>query len=175
MWLRDQLPDDFPNFRVMIYGYDTSMTDSDSHQTLDDLARTFVQHLKLVGRAEYSAKPCVIFAHSLGGILVKRALYYMARSADQDDFVLQKIKMTVFFGVPNRGMQVTHLLSMVKGQPNEGLVNTLSVDSPYLNILDEGFAGIAAYRSMRIVSAYETKRTATTVVRTTHSPGRGID
>jgi len=115
MWLRDQLPDDFPRFRVMIYGYDTCLTNSDSHQSLDDLARTFVQHLKSIGRAEYSAKPCVIFAHSLGGILVKRALYYMAGSGDEEDFVLQKIKLAIFFGVPNRGMQVKHCSPWSKG------------------------------------------------------------
>jgi hypothetical protein len=164
MWLRDQLPDDFPEFRVMIYGYDTSLTNSDSHQSLDDLARTFVQHLKSIGRAQYSAKPCIIFAHSLGGILVKRALYYMARSGDEEDFVLQKMKLSIFFGVPNRGMQVKHLLSMVKGYPNEALVNTLSIDSSYLNMLDEGFAGISAFRTMRIVSAYETRRSPTAIV-----------
>ncbi|EAW19530.1 uncharacterized protein NFIA_026040 [Aspergillus fischeri NRRL 181] len=39
MWLRDALPLDFPNARILIYGYDTRLVQSSSFQNLTDLGR----------------------------------------------------------------------------------------------------------------------------------------
>lgn len=39
MWLRDDLPLDIPGARILIYGYDTLLTQSSSFQTLTDLGR----------------------------------------------------------------------------------------------------------------------------------------
>jgi hypothetical protein len=39
MWLRDALPLDFPNARILIYGYDTQVVQSSSFQNLIDLGR----------------------------------------------------------------------------------------------------------------------------------------
>jgi hypothetical protein len=39
MWLRDALPLDFPNARILIYGYDTRLLQSSSFQNLTDLGR----------------------------------------------------------------------------------------------------------------------------------------
>jgi len=54
MWLRDQLPFDFPNVRIMIYGYDTKLLKSESFQTIDDIATSFISKLKSVGKAQRS-------------------------------------------------------------------------------------------------------------------------
>lgn len=39
MWLRDALPLDIPNARILIYGYDTQLVRSSSFQNLSDLGR----------------------------------------------------------------------------------------------------------------------------------------
>lgn len=156
MWLRDQLPNDFKNMRVMTYGYDTALFDSESLQDIDDLARTFITHLKTIGRAEISATPLVLLAHSLGGIIVKRALSYLAASGEAENFMLSKVKLLLCFGVPNQGMHIEHLLAMTKGRPNDIIVNSLSTTSHYLEQIDKSFSGIAIHRSIRLVSAYET-------------------
>lgn len=39
MWLRDALPLDFPNARILIYGYNTGLVRSSSFQNLTDLGR----------------------------------------------------------------------------------------------------------------------------------------
>jgi hypothetical protein len=158
MWLRDQLPNDFRTIRCMLYGYDTKLLGSNSFQNIDDLARSFISHLKTIGRAEYSARPLLLLGHSLGGILVKRALVYLAGSGETETFMLGKIRLFITFGVPNRGMRNDHLLAIVKSRPNTDLISTLSIHSSFLTILDEAFSGIALHRNIRLVSAYETEK-----------------
>ena len=46
MWLRDSLPKDLPNLRVLLYGYDSGLEDSDSNQNVSVIADSFVGHLR---------------------------------------------------------------------------------------------------------------------------------
>ena len=146
----------------MIYGYDTKIISSASFQSVDDLARTFVSHLKTIGRAEYSARPLVILGHSLGGIVMKRTFLYLAGAGEVEVAMLTKIKLFIAFGVPNRGMWIDHLLTIAGSSPVKDLVETLSEKSggsSYLSLLDEHFSGIARHYNIQIVSAYETEKT----------------
>ena len=163
MWLRDRLPHDVPGLRSIIYGYDTSLNKSKSFQTIDDLAMAFVTNLKSIGRAAPSAKRSIILAHSLGGIVLKQALTLLANS-DRDSRVLETICQIIFFGTPNKGMNMSHLLSIVEGQPNEPLLKLLSPGSTYLSELDHRFGGISILRQIEILSVFETKTSATTEV-----------
>lgn len=45
MWLRDSLPRDMPNLRVMLYGYESRLEGSDSCQNISVIAGSFVGHL----------------------------------------------------------------------------------------------------------------------------------
>lgn len=169
VWLRDRLPKDVPAIRPIIYGYDTQLVKSESVQTIDDLAGSFIARLKSIGRALLLAKPLIIIAHSLGGILLRNALIQMASSGDEEAFILKSIKMIIFFGVPSRGMQMSHLQPMVEGQPNQHLVNLLSPDSDHLLSLSQQSSNIAILHRIRLVSAYETKRSRTTQVYSPHA------
>lgn len=166
MWLRDQLPHDFPSIRVMIYGYDTKLLKSESFKTIDDIAISFIDHLRDIGKALPSTKPILILAHSLGGIIVKRALCDLADSRESEHFMLSQIKMVMFFGVPSLGMKMSSLLPMVNGQPNRSLIECLSDDctNGYLQSLNESFSGISQLQEIRLVSAFETERTRTVIV-----------
>jgi len=167
MWLRDQLPHDFPNVRVLIYGYDTRLLRSDSFQTIDDLAVSLIAQLRGIGKTQTFTKPLLIFAHSLGGLLVKKALCLLARSGDPEAFMLDRVRLVVSFGVPSDGMSTEYLEHMVDGQPNQYLVECLSQDDPhgFLQALKESFYGIAHLRRIRLISAYETRQTRTAKVR----------
>jgi hypothetical protein len=46
VWLRDFLPKDVPNTRVLLYGYDTTLDKSDSKQSIVDLAKTLLELIK---------------------------------------------------------------------------------------------------------------------------------
>lgn len=45
MWLRDSLPKNLPNIRVLLYGYDSGLDESDSNQNISVIADSFVGHL----------------------------------------------------------------------------------------------------------------------------------
>ena len=158
MWLRDQLPRDVPKLRSFIYGYDTKLFKSRSFQDLNDIARSFIASLKELRRSLSPAKPLFILAHSLGGIVVKRALVVLAHDgSDEEKMVLRSVKGLVFFGVPHRGMEISHFLAMVENQPNEDLIRTtLSPNSSLLPELSKEFSEIAVRFKGNIRYVYET-------------------
>jgi hypothetical protein len=164
MWLRDRLPQEMPTVRSIIYGYDTSLIGSESVKGVDDISLALITKLKAIGIISPFAKPLLFLAHSLGGIVLKQAMVMMARTGNSSNLMIDSICGIVFFGVPNHGMKVSHLLPMVEDRPNAHLVDLLSTSSDYLQSLDQQFSGITTYKSIRILSAYETKRSATTQV-----------
>lgn len=158
MWLRDRLPQDVPQLRSLIYGYDTKLFKSHSFQDLDDIAWSLIASLKEIRRSLSSAKPLVLLAHSLGGIVVKRVLVLLEQEGrDEEKDILNSVKGLAFFGVPHKGMEISHLLAMVAKQPNEDLISrTLSTDSKLLSDLDQQFANIALRLNDNIKVFYET-------------------
>lgn len=74
MWLRDSLPADFENARILIYGYDSQVHGSTSFQDLESLAsslRNHVEAIKPLTRSLYET-PIIFIAHSLGGLVLKQ-------------------------------------------------------------------------------------------------------
>jgi len=51
MWLRDLLPNQIPNARIMIYGYNSSLISDASISRIQEHARLFVQSLQDCKRA----------------------------------------------------------------------------------------------------------------------------
>ena len=158
MWLRDRLPKDVPKLRSLIYGYDTKLFKSRSFQDLDDIARSFVASLKELRRSLSPAKYLFILAHSLGGIVLKRALVLLAHDGnDEEKMMLKSVNGLVFFGVPHRGMEISHFLAMVIKQPNEDLISrTLSPNSVLLPELSKAFSEISFGFNKNIRYVYET-------------------
>jgi hypothetical protein len=46
VWLRDFLPTDVPNIRVLLYGYDTTLLKSNSKKSIEDMGRIFLEDIK---------------------------------------------------------------------------------------------------------------------------------
>ena len=164
MWLRDRLPQDVPQLRSLIYGYDTTLFKSHSFQNLDHIAWSFNASLREFRRSLPPTKPLILLAHSLGGIVLKRAMVLMAHDGDDEyHAILESVKGLVFFGVPHRGMEISHFLAMVAKQPNEDMISrTLSLDSDLLPKLHEEFSGITLRINQDIRFVYETVESQTT-------------
>ncbi|KAJ5128266.1 ankyrin repeat-containing protein, partial [Penicillium atrosanguineum] len=111
VWLRDFLPEDIPNIRVLLYGYDTTLLNSFSKQSIEDLGRIFLEQITAF-RANDGA---LIWAHRPGTI--------MQSELSKACFGL------VFFGVPNLGLRNEQLKTIVQDQPNQALVDNLVVDN----------------------------------------------
>ncbi|KAL1846175.1 hypothetical protein Daus18300_014338, partial [Diaporthe australafricana] len=165
-WVRDKLPVDVGEARCILYGYDSHLVHSESFQSIEDIDRVLVSQLDELDLS-VDVKPIVFLAHSLGGILLKSALRRMTLNRHP---LMKFIREILFFGVPNRGMQISHLLPMVEGQPNESFVQILEPGSRHLEMLDEQFSNItlhwqSRYRTerVRLVSLYETRRSDTPI------------
>ncbi|KAI2472347.1 hypothetical protein F4781DRAFT_384248 [Annulohypoxylon bovei var. microspora] len=154
MWIRDELPLDLPQLRPIIYGYETTLPKSNSFQTITDLASQLINQLASNGWTAVSAKPLVFLAHSLGGLVLKRAIVALANSGYDDSAI--RIAGAIFFGVPNFGMEQSSFLSIAEGNPNEMLVEDLSPNSPWLKGLESQFNGISYLRKMNMFWGYET-------------------
>lgn len=170
MWLRDRLPQDVPKLRSLIYGYDTKLFKSHSFKNLDGIAWSFITALREIRRSLPSARPLILLAHSLGGIVLKRALVLVSYEAnDENRLILESVKGLVFFGVPHRGMEISHFLAMVANQPNEDLIlRTLSPESDLLPELHEQFSQITLSINQDIRFVYETAESQMTEA--SHSP-----
>ena len=91
MWLRDFLPQRFPNARIMTYGYDSSLKESNvANFNITDYRRGFIQCLRNSRRqcpvslrltrialriflpflCAIKGRPIILIGHGLGGILV---------------------------------------------------------------------------------------------------------
>ena len=90
--------------------------------------------------------------------MLKRALVLLAHDGDDEEkMMLKSVKGLVFFGVPHKGMEISHFLAMVAEQPNEDLISkTLSPSSILLPELSKEFSEIAFNFSENIRYVYET-------------------
>lgn len=161
MWIRDALPKSMPNIRPILYGYDTTLVDSNSFQSIFDLARGLLDQLKANGWASPAPKPLIFLAHSLGGLVLKQALVFLANHIERDDPMRRAIIGAVLFGVPNLGMEQSRLFAMVEGKTNAALVAELAPGSKYLEQLHEQFTGISYLQDCLLYWAYETCKSPT--------------
>jgi len=76
-WPGDLLPDECPDARIMVYGYDSHIT---KHMTGATSSNTVFSHAKdfmfALGRARALGRLLVLVAHSLGGIIVKEVSFF---------------------------------------------------------------------------------------------------
>lgn len=145
-----------------MYGYDTTLSASNSFQSIAHIALSFINHLHSSLWTTPTPRPILLLSHSLGGVILKEVVITMAEMSAPK---LDLFKGGIFFGVPSEGMEISHLLAMVKGQPNKDLVECLSPASPYLRELNDRFSGILSSRPATYIYAFETKTSPTVEVR----------
>ncbi|GFF32144.1 isoform Er14 of ankyrin-1 [Aspergillus udagawae] len=163
MWLRDALPLDFPNARILIYGYDTRLIRSSSFQNLTDLGRALQIDMKGIRECSQS-RPILFIGHSLGGLVIKEAICKLKEEMDETGAsILNSICGFLFFGVPHQGMAIESLVPLVKDQPNRGLLESLGKNSALLMRLEQDFRDAFSERPIRIISFYETEKSPTAV------------
>ena len=78
MWLKDFLVEDMPSARVMTFGYDSAVALSKSVGKIEDNTLSLLNQLGVESSPSYPAvwnkRPIVFVCHSLGGIIVKKAI-----------------------------------------------------------------------------------------------------
>ncbi|OJD31717.1 ankyrin repeat protein [Diplodia corticola] len=166
MWIRDALPVDLPRARIFTYGYDTSILDSQSFQSISHLGMKFREALRCIRNSPRNSsleRPLVLVCHSLGGLVAKEAIIQMAdKNAHGFDITnLRSIVGVLLFGVPRKGMAIESLLPMAKHNPNEALLRTLEENSEVLRCQSEQFPFAFPWTDSKVYSFFETMRSPT--------------
>lgn len=140
------------NTRILVYGYDadvTSLIDGGSKDKIDNHAEQLVAELCANRRKnEALDRPIIFVAHSLGGLVVKRALIYSSGIRGNHTEHLRSIYVStygiLFLGTPHKGFETVEwgfllesTCSVVEGQPQ--LIDALKTNSETLQITDRQF------------------------------------
>jgi len=165
MWIRDALPARLPHVRFYIYGHDAAAANRTSTPTVKSISTALIHTLQAHNLGVPSAKPLLLLAHCLGGVVLKQALVQAADGCETlPSNVLNKVKGAIFFGVPSRPVRSDQLSIMTGNRSDVSLKGELAGKSEFLQELDQRFAGIPRWADMKIHWAYETKATPTTQV-----------
>lgn len=169
MWPVDTEDSRPPNVRFLLWGYDTSLINSESFQDIEDIGGTLATALEGIHpsfardeeddeKLKFEARPIVFIAHSLGGLIVKEAICQMA----QDLAYLRCVYGLVLFGVPHNGLLVDPWLRIIGQRANADLIRSLKPESRDLQRLDKTFRKTFRLPDARVISVYETMKSSTT-------------
>ncbi|KND88024.1 Protein SERAC1, partial [Tolypocladium ophioglossoides CBS 100239] len=111
LWLRDFLPARLRDINIKAaiwsYGYNADTALSAAVTDLTDEAEMLLDRIKGErDSTEEKARPIVFIAHSLGGILIKKAIIRAQERSDLYGELLSKIHGIIFLGTPHCGSDV---------------------------------------------------------------------
>ncbi|EWC45501.1 hypothetical protein DRE_05359 [Drechslerella stenobrocha 248] len=173
LWPRDLLATEIPEVRILSYGYDTKVTswfESATSNMIHHHSETMVSRLhnfrsrKIDGKNS-TERPIIWIGHSLGGILIKRALIYSNSCGVDHNERLRSIRVStqgvLFMGTPHMGSDLAKwgslarkLLSFFPGvRLDSTMLSLLAQNSETLQNINTLFTGISA--SFEIVYFYE--------------------
>jgi hypothetical protein len=169
MWLRDFLPKDFPQSRIMTYGYNANVFTNTSTAKIADFRQALLLSLERVRRTEEEkARPILFIAHSLGGIVLKAALTISIRGLEP---ILPRTCGIVFLGTPHCGSDSAKLAgvlvdigtiakrSTMMSSFRNDLIKSLKSNSPEFADISERFAQASFPKGFSIISCHEMKET----------------
>ncbi|KAL4951564.1 hypothetical protein BDW69DRAFT_169782 [Aspergillus filifer] len=156
-WPADLLARDFPDVRVLTYGYESQVAKFFSTLNLSTITQHSQDLLSRLTseRHEYPERPLIFIAHSLGGLLVKGALNESAlhQGDDPQRRISRECRMVMFFGTPHRGSDfaqwgsaLANIASVLGFSVNTRIVQNLARESEILQRLERDFEGIIAQR-----------------------------
>ncbi|KAK6954785.1 hypothetical protein Daesc_004754 [Daldinia eschscholtzii] len=149
LWLEDFLPEAMPYAQIMTFGYDSSLLFSNSKGRIEDFARDLLNRLWVMRQGQRTAnRPIVFIAHSLGGIVVKKALILAHENEHHFGDILSSTTGIVFMGTPHQGSMLVdwtsflrNLIHITSGTQllRTDLVQELSTHSPTLLEISKSF------------------------------------
>ncbi|KAH8714765.1 hypothetical protein BGZ61DRAFT_213997 [Ilyonectria robusta] len=146
-WPSEKLPHEAPLARVWTYGYDADVIaffrGHDKNSVTDHGRDLMVK----VERGLKNKDPIIFVAHSLGGLVVKRAMRQMQTSLHYKYTEChRRIQAVVFCGTPHRGSTMVgwgkiaaNLAKVALMDSNSKLLNNLKVDAEILDVIQEDF------------------------------------
>jgi triacylglycerol esterase/lipase EstA (alpha/beta hydrolase family) len=160
LWLRDFLPTALPHARVLLFGYNANVAFETSIAGVREQATDLLNQLD--GKREDSKdRPIIFIAHSLGGIVVKRALVE-AKLNGSYKAIGNATYGIAFFGTPHKGGKHVKLgdfaTATVRGVlrgPSNSFLEAMKKDSLFADALEKDFQHL--FEDYKILSFYETR------------------
>ncbi|KAF2651873.1 hypothetical protein K491DRAFT_75781 [Lophiostoma macrostomum CBS 122681] len=123
IWLRDFLPAQIPNARILLFGYNSNVTNGANLMSVGDHAGNLLERLDFK-RGNDPDRPIVFVAHSLGGLVVKKALVD-AKLNDAYARIRSATHGIAFFATPHMGGNYAAFMKIVSK-----IVNHVARNSP---------------------------------------------
>ncbi|MCJ1270553.1 hypothetical protein MMC22_010450 [Lobaria immixta] len=165
LWLRDFVPKAVPEARIFTFGYNSAVAFSGSASRIDDFAQHLLERLVQKRRAYRNLnRPIIFVAHSLGGIVFKKALVIAHERGSRYQDLSASVKSVIFMGVPHRGADIAFwstALGRIANMPLLGrlrtdLLNDLTPKSDILGAICDQF--VERGKNLQIFSLYERQK-----------------
>ncbi|KAH8680661.1 hypothetical protein BX600DRAFT_391706 [Xylariales sp. PMI_506] len=104
---------DFPKARILLYMYESVWTGAlkITQQFLSNIAMNLMVALRSL-REDCKSRPIVFIGHSMGGLVVAKALTYADTRRGQFPVMFEAVAGTVFFGTPFKGAEAAAWAAM---------------------------------------------------------------
>ncbi|KAF4626531.1 hypothetical protein G7Y89_g11628 [Cudoniella acicularis] len=162
LWLKDFLPITIPNARILLFGYNANVAFETSTAGVVEHAINLLNRLNMKRKGVPPDRPIIFIAHSLGGILVKRALIE-SKLGNKFDSIREATYGMVFFATPHRGGEFVRLGSIaakivraIYPNPTNTFMEALEKDSLFADNLTHDFRNML--EDYYVLSFYETQR-----------------
>lgn len=155
--------------RLFTYGYGSRLTGPKNVSNITGFAKSLLFDLRYsrCNRDEslrLGDAPIVFVAHSMGGLVVKKA-YLLAQDDDNCKTLVRAMSGVIFLSTPHRGSDLAHTLNLVlklSFQHDRAFVTELTPNSSAIEDINEQFRHVA--KKLSIISFYETLPTFKTVM-----------
>ncbi|KAL8709982.1 MAG: hypothetical protein Q9225_007374 [Loekoesia sp. 1 TL-2023] len=158
VWPQDLLPQDLPHARIITWGYNVNVAPIyglSSQNSLHGHVRNLLLHIeRLREKDEERRRPVVFVGHSLGGLVIKRAIiraHELLRSGTDPErgAIYEQTAGVIFLGTPHRGSShvpyanlVANIVGTVK-HVNKKIIKDLEQGSATLESLCESFSSVS--------------------------------
>ncbi|PMD50811.1 ankyrin [Hyaloscypha bicolor E] len=125
VWLRDFLGKKIDRIHVLSFGYNSIIASSGWEHELEHFSAQLLQEVKNhVDTEQKRSRPIIFLGHSLGGLIIKKALILAHNKRIVYSDILDRTAGLIFMGAPHRGSDKAKWASMLKE-----LFNTVGVGS----------------------------------------------
>lgn len=151
--------------RLFTYGYDSQIMGPKSVANITDFAKALLfdmRHNKCNGdhSLSLSEAPIIFVAHSMGGLVVKKA-FILAQDDEHCKTLVKSMAAIIFFSTPHRGSDLANtldLILMLMFQHTRQFVKDLAPQSSVIEDINEQFRHVA--KKLSIISFHETYATS---------------